>query len=165
MGTLPPLPPATITDPSTLAWLLAVEGTSSMGFLLTDIHSEHIPLLRLTDYNHTAPSDFIIRRDGQLGYSPLTGQWHTSTYALSSSPSSAITDLHSSLDWCEANYDISIILARSWGLSIWLAEWWNCWSNIPFVLLALWGVYNTRQLPNRYVSGGRVANHTGAHWP
>lgn len=63
-----------------------------------------------------------------------------------------------SLDWCEANYDISIILARSWGLNIWLAEWWNCWSNVPFVLLALWGVYSTRQLPNRYVSGVRVAN-------
>lgn len=136
-----------------------------MGSLLTDIHSEHTLLLRLIDYNRTAPSDrFIARRDGQLGYSPLTGQWHTSTYAISSL-SSATTDLHSSLDWCEANYDISIILARSWGLSIWLAEWWNCWSNIPFVLLALWSVYTTRELPNRYVSGGQVANHTDARRP
>ena len=137
-----------------------------MGFLLTDIHSAHIPWTRLTDYNHTAATArFIARRAGQLGYSPLTGHWHTSTYALSTSaPVACRPELNCipSLDWCESNYDISIMLKRSWGLSIWLAEWWNCWSNVPFVLLALWGVYSTRQLPNRCVSGGRVANRIDA---
>jgi hypothetical protein len=51
-----------------------------MDFPLPDIRSVHTPLLQLTNYNHTTLGDrFIARRDGQLGYSPLTGQWHTST--------------------------------------------------------------------------------------
>jgi hypothetical protein len=133
---------------------------------LADMHAAHASLIHLAGYNYTVPSShYIARRDGQLGYSPLTGQWHTSTYAVSSlllAPRryryQPQLNCIPSLDWCEANYDISIILARSWGLSIWLAEWWNCWSNVPFVLLALWGAYSTRQLPNRCVSGGQVGN-------
>ncbi len=81
--------------PVSFIYQLAIE-RFTMDFPLTDIRSAHTHLVRLTNHNYTAPNNsFIARRVGQLGYSPFTGQWHTSTYALSSSPSSALTDLDS----------------------------------------------------------------------
>jgi len=45
----------------------------------------------------------------------------------------------SSLDWCEDNYTH---LAH-------VAEFWNTLSNIPFILLGVWGMLSTQGLPNR----------------
>ncbi|OQR91029.1 alkaline ceramidase 3-like [Achlya hypogyna] len=41
----------------------------------------------------------------------------------------------SSVDWCEDNY--------VW--SYYIAEWWNSWSNIPPLVLAVYAMYKSRQ--------------------
>ncbi|KDO22520.1 hypothetical protein SPRG_11704 [Saprolegnia parasitica CBS 223.65] len=41
----------------------------------------------------------------------------------------------SSVDWCEDNY--------VW--SYYIAEWWNSWSNVPPLALALYAMYKSRQ--------------------